>query len=120
LIKRNTFRRHQRLSAKADFERVFAEPNKTTSKSLLALWKLGNSQCGRIAIIAGKKTVPSAVIRNQIRRIIRDSYRQALISTVNLDLIVIIRQPCQTLRKLDIRKEIDSLWTKLLKQSQSI
>lgn len=46
----------------------------------------------RLGIIASKKTLPGAVERNRIKRVIRESFRQNTIKQRKLDLVVIVRR----------------------------
>lgn len=46
----------------------------------------------RLGIIASKKTLPGAVERNRIKRVIRESFRQNTIKQRKLDIIVIVRR----------------------------
>ena len=45
----------------------------------------------RLGIIASKKTLPSAVDRNSIKRIIRETFRQHNIKARKVDLVVMVR-----------------------------
>lgn len=118
MIKKNTFNRQQRLNTKTEFKKIFTHSHKLSSKNLLILWTISHQPLGKIGIIAGKKVSPHAVIRNQIKRIIRDSYRLANDELENLDMIIIARHSCRHLNKILLRKEIDELWQKLLMQYQ--
>lgn len=46
----------------------------------------------RLGIIASKRTLPSAVDRNRIKRIIRAAFRQHNIKVCKLDLVVVVRR----------------------------
>lgn len=46
----------------------------------------------KLGIIASKKTLPSAVDRNRIKRIIREAFRQHNIKALKLDLVVMVRR----------------------------
>ena len=51
----------------------------------------------RLGIIASKKTLPGAVERNRIKRVIREAFRQNTIKQRKLDMVVIVRRnPYQT------------------------
>ena len=46
----------------------------------------------RLGIIVGKKTLPGAVDRNRVKRIIREAFRQHGIKQCKLDLVVMVRR----------------------------
>lgn len=59
----------------------------------------------RLGIIASKKTLPSAVDRNRVKRFIREKYRQHNIKLCKLDMVVMVRRDYS--QKVDTR--IDNL-----------
>lgn len=113
------FPRSHRLVTKADFKRVFDEPIKVGQRYLMILCRLNQKKHARIGIIVGKRVANSAVARNRIRRIVRESFRLNQEKLVGWDIVVIGRQQCDTLSCDNIRKGIDNLWEKLLKNSSS-
>jgi len=113
------FPRSHRLAAKAEFSRVFDEPFKVSQRHLTVLYKSNQKKHARIGIIVGKRVANSAVARNRIRRVVRDSFRLNQERLIGWDIVVIARQQCDVLSKEKIRKGIDDLWERLLKQYQN-
>ncbi|MDX1901600.1 MAG: ribonuclease P protein component [Gammaproteobacteria bacterium] len=118
MISSNRFTRYQRLSAKADFKNIFSQPQKTAEKNLLALWKTNTYPLSRIGIVVGKKVSRSAVVRNRIKRVVRESYRLSNVRQHHIDIVVIARHDCGHLNRLELRKEINNLWKRLALQFQ--
>jgi len=110
------FPRNHRLITKAEFKYVFDKASKINQKHFLILFRPNQKQHARIGIIVGKRFVNSAVTRNQIRRVIRDSFRLNQKNLSGWDIVVITRLQCDTLSKEKIREGINSLWKKLLMQ----
>lgn len=108
-----SFPRHQRLVTKAEYKAIFDKSDKISQKHLLILFKKNTSPYARLGLIVGKRVAKSAVKRNQIKRIMRESFRLNQKQLKGLDIVVIARQQCDTLTKLDLRKGIDQLWKKL-------
>lgn len=108
------FSRKNRLKSKRDFQSVFAKPRKVQKKYLVALYQ-PSLEHSRIGIIINKHHVKLAVDRNQIRRIIRDSYRHNKEALKGLDIIVLIRSECTPLDKKALRGNIDKIWEDLIK-----
>ena len=109
-----SFPRNHRLVTKAEFKHVFDEAFKVSQKFLTVLYRPNDKAYARVGLIVGKRVVNSAVARNRIRRIIRDSFRFHHDKLVGWDIVVIARQRCDTLSREKIRKGIDDLWEKLL------
>jgi ribonuclease P protein component len=113
-----SFPRDHRLVTKAEFKRVFDESKKVNHRHVLILYSPNQKPHARIGIIVGKRFANSAVDRNRIRRVIRDSFRHVKDSLAGIDIVVIARSQCDTLSKATLRKGIDDLWKRLLTQHQ--
>ncbi len=111
-----SFPRNHRLATKAEFKRVFDQAQKINQRHVLILFRPNEISHPRIGIIVGKRVANSAVDRNRIRRVIRDSFRHQQQRLASLDIVVIARAQCDTLSKAKLRKGIDDLWEKLLTQ----
>lgn len=114
------FSKHYRLLNKVDFKNVFDKSNKVSQKYLLALFKTNQLSHARIGIIVGKRVANKAVTRNQIKRVLRESFRHHQDHLKGLDIIVIARQQCDTLDKTNLRRGIDRLWEKLQEDSKKL
>lgn len=64
-----------------------------------------------------KRAIPTAVLRNRTKRILRESFRQNKNKLLGLDVIIIPRHQCNKLSKQKLREGIDKLWEKLLMRS---
>lgn len=61
-------------------------------KQFKVFFSRNSRENAKLGIIASKKTLPSAVDRNRIKRIIREAFRQHNIKTLKLDLVVMVRR----------------------------
>jgi ribonuclease P protein component len=82
------------------------------------LFKPNNNLQARIGIIVGKRVAKLAVTRNQIKRVVRESFRLHQTKLQGFDIIVIARQQCDSLDKVQLREGIDKLWQRLITQYQ--
>ena len=64
---------------------------------------------------ASAKRVRTAVGRNRIRRLIRESFRHAGRRLAGLDIVVIVKDPAAKAANLDITTSIASHWARLEK-----
>ena len=112
-LRNYSFPRDQRLVTKAEYKSVFNKSKKLSQKHLLILFKPNQKTYARMGLIVGKNVTNSAVARNQIKRIIRESFRHHKTLLKNIDIIVIARKHCDKLSKENLRKGIDQLWEKL-------
>ncbi len=110
------FNPNNKLITKAEFKSVFDESFKVSQKFLTVLYKPNKKNQARIGLVVAKRSVNSAVARNQIKRVIRESFRLNQEKLAGLDIIVIARQQCGSLDKATLREGIEKLWEKLIKQ----
>lgn len=114
-----SFPRNYRLVSKFEYQSTFDNATKVAQKYLLALYKPNQSTHSKLGIIVGKRVANRAVVRNQIKRVIRESFRAHPLKRAGLDIIVIARHQCDTLNKEEIRAGIDKLWQRLVTQYQN-
>lgn len=112
--KQYNFPREHRLITKFDFNNLFNKSRKISQQNLVLIVKTNSKEQARLGLVVGKKTAKSAVVRNRIKRVIRESFRKVHNQLKKVDIIVIARKPCEKLNKEKIRESIDKLWEKLL------
>ena len=72
-----------------------------------------------MGVIIGKKVAVQAVDRNRFKRITRESFRLNQEQLSGWDIVIIAKTQCATLTNIELRKGIEDLWKKLLKQVQT-
>lgn len=115
-----SFPRNNRLVSQSEFKSLFGQSEKVSQRYLLALYKPNQKTHARIGIIVGKRVANSAVARNKIRRIVRESFRAHQQVLKGLDIVVIARQQCDSQDKIQLREGINKLWQKLITQYQKV
>ena len=84
-----------------------------THKYLLALYQPNQKPHARLGIIIAKHHIRLAVDRNQIRRIVRESFRHHKEELKGLDIIVLMRSKWSPLDNNALRDDINRIWQKL-------
>ena len=69
------FTRHSRLTSQAEFGFVFAQPEVTRDRYFRVLCRPNEREQWRLGMAISRKTCRSAVSRNRIKRIVRESFR---------------------------------------------
>jgi ribonuclease P protein component len=108
-----TFSREHRIITKKEFKHIFDKAEKISQKHLFILYKPNQMSSARLGLSIGKRIAKSAVVRNRIKRIVRESFRYHRMHLKQMDIVVIARKPCDTLSKQQLREGIDKLWEKL-------
>lgn len=62
---------------------------------------------------ASAKRVRTAVGRNRIRRVIRESFRHAAHRLAGLDIVVIVKEPANAAANADLFRSLDGHWVRL-------
>lgn len=115
-----SFPRAHRLITKRDFQYVFDKPIKQPQRIVMGLCRpTERTYAPRLGIIVGKNVAKLAVVRNRIKRIIRESFRLHKDKLKGLDIIVLMRSQCtpldNNLDKIALRDNINRLWQALAK-----
>ena len=98
----------------AEYQSLFKKAHKISHRFLKVIFKKNYRLNGRLGLIVAKRVAKKAVTRNQIKRVVRESFRSHQEKLIGIDIIVIARQPCDKLSKQTLREGIDQLWEKLL------
>ncbi len=98
------------LRNKADIDAVFANRNKYVFRHFILYSRLSAHPSARIAILVAKKKIKSAVGRNTVRLIVKESFRHARSTLPNADIVIVYRSKSPKLEKAELRKCIDQLF----------
>lgn len=116
-MKHYAYPRELRLLTPAHFQSVFNKPPvKAVSKQLTLLAKPNSLDNPRLGVTVSKRNARLAVQRNQIKRIIRESFRLQQHKLVGFDIIVIAKPGVTELDNVALRELCDYLWRKLSKR----
>ena len=109
------FTRQQRLLVSADYTGVMKKPLvKSIDHQTVFLAVKTKHVMGRIGLIVGKKTNKRAVVRNQIKRLVRESFRLKQHDLSHLDIVVLAKKGLKTIDKAEFNHNLDRQWGKLL------
>lgn len=85
------FTRRARLANQTDFAYVFAEPVKSSDLCFTVLARSNTLGFPRLGLAVSRKAAKSAVARNRIKRVIRESFRHHQPVLGGIDIVVIGR-----------------------------
>ena len=117
------FTRSNRLTMSSEYTEVFKQNDyRITSGPLLLLARNNNMYHSRLGLIVGKKAVPTAVQRNRIKRIIRESFRLNKHTLSGTDIVILARKGLVSMDNRSLANLIGVLWVGLgenLKRAES-
>lgn len=111
---RQGFSKSVRLLGPAQFDPVFKKTAfKLSTSCLLILVGISDGRA-RLGVVVAKKHVKTAVQRNRVKRIIRESFRLRQAEFGTIDLVVLARQGLDQLDNRAIMTQLNFLFDELL------
>lgn len=110
---RERFGRAMRLSRTGDIRRVFQSGLKISNAYVTIRARRRTVRTPRLALAVAKKHVASAVKRNRIKRVTRESFRRSAVILAGLDVVVVSRPGIEAADKATLRRTLDAEWPRL-------
>jgi ribonuclease P protein component len=104
------FARKSRLVRPAEFKHVFQQPNKSSDKALLILARRNTLGYARLGLAVSIKSAVTAVERNRVKRVSRESFRQHKASLGGMDFIVTGRAGLTEKTNQELRAGLERHW----------
>ena len=108
-----SFKKTQRLLNTSDYKQVFDHNRvKVANSSLLILAKPTDGCPSRLGLVIAKKNIPTAVQRNRIKRVARETFRKKQFQG-SLDVVFLARHGADKLSTEKLTAIIEKSWAKL-------
>jgi ribonuclease P protein component len=115
-----SFPKERRLRSTFEFQKVREKSNKLFSKSLLIYYLDNNLTYPRLGVIVSKKVSKKAVVRNRIKRQIREIFRLNQNKISPIDLVVIAKQSAEESNYQQIESNLMKALSYAKKLSQEV
>lgn len=102
-----------RVRSGRDYRQAFADSQRVSTRCFSLHLRLRDGGFCRLGMAVSRKVSPDAVVRNRIKRQVRESFRQRRDSLPRGDLIVVARTAAATLDPAGLRAELDRLWARV-------
>jgi len=99
------FLKSVRLRKRFEFLRLSNSPHKFATRGFLVIW-LENGSRARLGITVSKK-VGCAVIRNRVKRYVRESFRQMRLPLPGVDINVVARRDAAAMDFSTVQRELE-------------
>jgi ribonuclease P protein component len=113
----NSFERRFRLTSKAQYQQVFKTPQVSQDRCFRVLAKLNELDYPRLGMAVSTRVSKSAVERNRLKRLVRESFRQhrQLLAEQGpgLDFVVLPGPASIRVSNTDLRASLKQHWQKL-------
>ena len=101
----DTFPKTARLRKRAEFLLLASAQHKTAVRGFLVVWRENGLQTTRLGITASKK-IGCAVVRNRVKRYLREFFRHNRFGMAAVDINVIARRESAQMAHPDIEREL--------------
>ena len=112
--------RSARLLRPADFACLRESGRRLSSQHLNIQYRQRDEPGARLGMAVSRRVSKLAVVRNRIRRQIRESFRKHRARLPACDILVIARQSMVQQSNAQLRAELESLWLRLAAQAAAI
>ena len=109
------FRATYRLRKTDEFSSVFAFRRSLRGKRFDLLYRPNTAGTARLGVAVSKRILRTAVDRNQVKRIVRESFRMLRGGLPQYDLVVRVLPGADVRNRGSLREEIDALFARLAK-----
>jgi|SRR5579883_542772 len=112
-----THPRAARLLRPGDFAALRRSGKRISSRHFQCEYRPNEAQTARLGMAVSRRVSKLAVVRNRIRRQIRESFRLRRAGLPACDLLIIARTSTAELGNAVLREELEHLWRKLIAQT---
>jgi ribonuclease P protein component len=102
-----------RLSNAAEFDRVFKNCRRSADSFFTVLYRTNDLDYPRLGLAIAKKNIPLSVGRNRLKRIIRESFRNAEQKLNGLDIVIMARRKAGATPNAELFQSLEHHWKSL-------
>lgn len=110
-----SFPRQARLTRPAEYKRVFAGAKRIGDRYFTVLALPNDGPSARLGLAIARRAVPTAVARNRLKRIVRESFRQHRSELAAVDVVILAKPGARDASAAALRRSLDRTWHRLAK-----
>lgn len=112
------FPREVRLTHKREYQQVFANATAVRDRHFTVLICSSETSSPRLGMVVAKKKAKRAVDRHRIKRIVRESFRNARVSLPVVDIIVLSQASAASASNEQLFQSLEKIWKKMRRISE--
>ena len=120
VLKKYHFNKWLRIRKAAEFHAVKNADRRVRDRFFIINAKKIHLTTPRLGVIISKRSIPNAVRRNQVRRLIKEWFRLKQYTLPLVDIVVIATYACRDTPSQDLRECLDKLEQKLINYCKSL
>jgi ribonuclease P protein component len=111
-----TFPPPRRLHHKREFDSVYRQGKRVSGSHFLVIAIANNNEGARLGLSVSAKSVGNSVNRNRVKRIIRDSFRNAQTLLPPIDIVVNSKPAAKAATNEVLRQSLEQHWTDIARK----
>ncbi len=92
---------------------MFREGSRSADRLFTVLYRPSGEKPSRLGMTASARRIRSAVKRNRLRRLVRESFRQRAQDLSGLDVVVVMRDSAAAATNQEVFASLDTHWSRL-------
>ena len=104
-----------RLTRPTDFQEVFKTALRYADRKFLVLARNNGMGCARLGLAISAKRIKSAVKRNKVKRLVRESFRRNQSRLKGLDIVVIAQNNIAPDNAASLSRSLAELWDRVVR-----
>jgi ribonuclease P protein component len=112
-----SFSRRYRLTNPAEFKRVFANASRSRDRYFTLLYCDNAGASARLGFAVAKKKISTAVGRNRLRRLARESFRLQRQTLGSVDIIILAQPAAASATNSQLFASLEKHWQRLLTEA---
>jgi len=113
------FRRSQRLLRGADFARLLQQGRRLNGPYFSLIHLPGDAAGARLGLAVSRRVSPQAVVRNRIKRAVRECFRHRAATLPPVDVMVLVRPAAASLPPGELREALARAFVRLAKHADT-
>ena len=106
--------RSQRLLKPAEFQQVLKKGRRARDAHFSVYAQANGKALARLGITVSRRVALRAVVRNRIKRQIRESFRATQVTLAGRDIVVVASQSAAQAANPALRQSLSQLWIKIV------
>jgi|GEM_PF-157972 ribonuclease P protein component len=106
----------RRLRKRVQFDRVFDQKCSSSDRLFAVYASTANGDGPRLGLVVSRRVSTKAVVRNRIKRQVRELFRHTVPELNDLDVVVVARTAAAAADSLNIRSSLERHWKRIIKQ----
>lgn len=113
MSEKHSFTTEQRIRKQSEIRQIFRQRRRTRGNFFSICSQSNSFGYPRLAIVVSKKNIKLAVLRNRIKRLVREYFRLHQIAVSGIDMIIIVEKKAECAATKELNQCLEMLFSEL-------